>query len=238
MADLIKSIPGRIVESFKDSPPVDQRRARMLSACNEIDVGMLPVISWMERRTDSAKADLIKRRLRLVLDGAVDCVGYDIAEYVTGTPRRVSKVTSAGAAKAAVLLVTCMVFAALLHDQAGDIEQDEIEQARLAEPVISNREGARLYSKAMGTDPDHKWIGELVRDNDLRLQLCSDGKLRARNISCLAAAIQAERSKRHIPSGGRYVCRQCGQRFNKWTTRKVSILLCRQCFSNTTPCLK
>jgi hypothetical protein len=87
MAERIDRLGEEVVASFQ-SDRADERMERLQGVATEIRVGMLPVVGWIERRRPAGAAELVKRRMDLVLDEAVRCAGLEIPEYAGGTIAR------------------------------------------------------------------------------------------------------------------------------------------------------
>jgi hypothetical protein len=127
IAERISQISHEVIRSFQCSDP-NERLTNLQRVANEISFGMLPVISWLERRRPADAAETVKRRMHLVLDEAIICASLEIPEYEGGTVRRVSEEPSKGAQRTAELSVVAKVFAATLADWAQEIEAEDQKQ--------------------------------------------------------------------------------------------------------------
>jgi hypothetical protein len=104
MAERVGQLPRHVVDSFRLADP-NQRVHKLEEAADEIAIGMLPVIGWLERRRSPGAAELVKRRMFLVLNEAVACAGMEIPEYAGGTIAPNTGEPSTGAMRTATLVV-------------------------------------------------------------------------------------------------------------------------------------
>ncbi len=162
MAERIRRLPDELVASFAltDSR---ERVSRMRGIATELSFGMFPVFTWLERRRSADTAELVKRRLSLVLHEAVLCAGFEIPEYVGGLIKQnAGQTPSEGARRTAELTATSMFFAASLREWADDIQAEDRQRAQEKRPA---KTGARSVKRAKKTEARDKWIW----------QQCSDG---------------------------------------------------------------
>jgi hypothetical protein len=126
MAERIRQLPREVVASFRLTD-AEQRVQKLREVENEISFGMRPVISWLERRRSADTAELVKRRLFVVLSEAVQCAGMDIPQYAGGVIARVDE-AAPGALRTGSVAVAARMFAASLVDWANDIEAEDRKQ--------------------------------------------------------------------------------------------------------------
>lgn len=161
MAVRINRLADDVVASFVDTD-ADQRVSRLHRIANQIALGMLPVINWIERRRPPEAADLVRSRLVLVLDEVVACPRYDIPEYAGGKKNRRGGPPSDGAKRTASLFVTANAFAVSLEAWANDIEAEQVRH--------DNLDGRQLTPQANIPNP-----------NDARDKFCYDKMMQGKN---------------------------------------------------------
>jgi hypothetical protein len=124
MAERIRQLPREVVAAFQVTD-ASQRVQKLRQVGTEVSVGMLPVIGWLERRRPADTAELVKRRMSIVLHEAVQCAGMDIPQYAGGVSARVEGEAAPGALRNAALTAATIVFGASLMDWANDIEAED-----------------------------------------------------------------------------------------------------------------
>jgi hypothetical protein len=153
MADRIEQVANVVVRSFKSSDP-KSRQSAVRENLNEILFGMAPVISWLERRRPPGTAQLVRDRLRVVLDEALACAAHHILEYAGGMFRKSEGAPSEGAQRTAALRVTAKMLADSLRDWAKEIEVDlgvgspQKPKARRGRPPDTDKETDKRIAEA------------------------------------------------------------------------------------------
>jgi hypothetical protein len=115
MAERISQLPSEVLASFQLNDP-NSRVRKLQAVAAEVLYGMLPVISWLERKRPADKAALVKCRVHHVLREAVQCAGMDIPQYAGGTSARVEGEPSPGAFRTSELVAESRVFSLVLLD--------------------------------------------------------------------------------------------------------------------------
>lgn len=153
MAERIDRLADSFHELFANARPLQDRVARVRELTGEIEIGMLPVVSWAELRLPAETADLLKRRLYLVIDGARACARYDIPEWATIPPKAMPEGPSEGVNRAVVFGVSCKLVAAWVVDLALHIERDEKRAdppTRSKRPKVGDEKWRRAQEKMLG----------------------------------------------------------------------------------------
>jgi hypothetical protein len=143
MAERIRRLPDDLVASFALANSSD-RVSRLQHIATEMSTGMLPVISWLERKRPADKAEMVKRRMHFVLQEVVQCAVLEIPEYAGGTVimQTGGRPPSDGARRTAEMVVFVILFSATLLEWADDIEaEDEQRKSRQAQSPRSAKRG-------------------------------------------------------------------------------------------------
>lgn len=157
MAKRVQQLPEEVVVSFA-LPDAKARASQLQRLASEIFVGLLPLVSWIERRRPPGTADLVTRRLVDATNEAVACVGSEIPEYAGGNISRPTGPPSPGAKRTARLVVMARLLAAQLCGWAGDIEVEEASR-------IGGNSQTRTVVVEVGTSlqgepsDDSSWVG-------------------------------------------------------------------------------
>jgi len=167
MAERIRRLPDELVASFAltDSR---ERVSRMRGIATELSFGMFPVITWLERRRSADTAELVKRRLSLVLHEAVQCAGFEIPEYVGGVIRQNGGQTpSEGARRTGELTATSILFAASLQEWADDIETEDKQRLALSPSAKQGETASESSNKRPESEQPRPDGPEMLSSPDL-----------------------------------------------------------------------
>ncbi|HEV3437454.1 MAG TPA: hypothetical protein VG122_08845 [Gemmata sp.] len=160
MATRIRGLPREIVSSFVCVDAV-ARVARVQDLANEISVGFLPVIGWIERRRSGETSELVKARLHYALDEAFTCVQLEIPEYAGGRIKSHVVEPSAGAQRTAELSAVTLAFEKELLEWANDIETDERQRAIVESETRTKRTGVGKKAKPPNVPDKYKAVVKL-----------------------------------------------------------------------------
>lgn len=121
----IDAVPDAVVKAFAISNDSERNNA-VKSSMNELAFDFWPVFSYLERHWPADGVELVKRRLSLVEDMAINCAQHDIPEYEGGRIQAsAGSPPSVGARLTAELVVVSRLFSMSLREWAKDVERAE-----------------------------------------------------------------------------------------------------------------
>jgi hypothetical protein len=123
VAKRVRQLPDEVVASFT-VPDARARAMRLGQTGTEIQVGVVPVLNWLERHRSPQDAASVFARLRLAADEAIACAQSEIPEYTGGKNTPPAGHLSTGAQRTAMLLVVTRLVAASLCEWAEEIDAE------------------------------------------------------------------------------------------------------------------
>ena len=177
IADRIAELPRQFREMYHAGEPAEVRVNRLRPLVGEIRIGLVPVISMIERRWSPDKSFLLLQRVESVVMGFEQLAPQDIPEWWNKPHPKAEGAASDNAHRAAQLLVMAKLTAGFLVDWANDIEIEE--RARPTTPVStganaattpSRRNETAAMAQAPAAEPDNPFKGRVLpagmRDHD------------------------------------------------------------------------
>jgi hypothetical protein len=185
LAERIGGLSEQIIESFKFPTPHDRVR-HIREITGRISHDAFPLITWIERNRPAA-ADLEKRRLMMMEDGADNCAASNTPEYVGGkvAPFADGARPSAGARMTAEFYVFCNMFGLAIRGWADEIE------------VASASPKTGTDGPWSTPDSPSQWAKVFNVSRDTLMRRFRDGKIRHRRLTSKSYQIHVD----DLPSG-------------------------------------